>query len=59
MYPVKKSRVSVSYAISQPKKENRNAVEGFKETLKRAEEGKILLDESFKELLKNKIKELE
>ena len=59
MFPVKKLPKSESYETVDKVRADRNAVKGFKSMLKRAEEGKILMDESFITELKMKIKELE
>jgi len=59
MFPVKKVPRSVSYASENPARSNRIMVKQLKHTLKKAEEGIIVMSDSFKEELKNKIKELE
>ena len=60
MYPVKKVAKSVSYAgnpMDYPDAREKIA-EGIENLLKRHEDGKIVLDESFVEELKQKIVEL-
>ena len=59
MFPVKKVSRSFSYASDNTARSNRIMLKQLQHTLKKAEEGKVVMSDSFKEELKNKIKELE
>jgi hypothetical protein len=59
MFPVKKVPRSVSYASDNTSRSNRIMLKQLKHTLKKAEEGRVVMSDSFKEELKIKIKELE
>ena len=56
MFPVKKVPRSVSYASDNTSRSNRIMLKQLKHTLKKAEEGRVVMSDSFKEELKKKLR---